>query len=457
MVSADASVSQVGAAATDYPPRAVAWYAVFILTVCYTLAFVDRQILAFLVGPLKADLHMSDTQIGLLQGAAFALFYTFLGLPMGMLADRMSRRNIIAWGVFFWSLMTSLSAFARSAFTLTMARMGLGLGEATLNPCAFSMVTDYFPKERLATAMSVYTMGIQIGSGLAMIVGGLVTQAVMNLPPYDVPLFGEMAPWRVSFLVVGVPGVLITLLILTMREPPRRALLRTGTAVAPPLSIPQSLRFMKERWRSIFGIAVMIGTQAMANYALLSWGPAFFERVHGWSRAQIGLMLGIITLVCGCLGLITGGRLADRWHQQGIPHGTLRVGLINLIGVGLTLPLAMLLPNPYWTIAMLVVAVFFIGLPIGTGYAALQVLLPNQTRGFVTACVLFVVNLFGLGLGAALPSLFTDFLFRDENMVGYSISLSVALACLLGATVVLLTIKPYRQHYALMHPSASSS
>ena len=176
-------MSASGNSADRYPSRRVAWYTVFVLMICYTLSYCDRQILAFLVGPMKQELHISDTEVGLLQGIAFVLVYTLGGLPMGALADRVSRRNLVALGVVVWSMMTSLSSVARSFVSLAIARMGVGIGEATLSPCAFSMITDSFPKERLSSAMSVYTMGIQLGSGLALVIGGLVAQAVSHMPP----------------------------------------------------------------------------------------------------------------------------------------------------------------------------------------------------------------------------------------------------------------------------------
>ena len=208
--------------AEPFPRRSAAWYALFVLMVCYTLSYIDRQILAFLVEPLKHELEITDTQIGLLQGIYFAMFYTFVGLPMGWLADRYSRRNIVAAGVLFWSVMTVLSGAARSYLTLSLARMGVGLGESTTNPCAFSMISDFFPKEKLSTALSVYMMGIQLGSGLALIIGGVVVQAVMQMPPMDLPWLGTLSPWRLTFFAVGLPGLVFALLVLTFKEPARR-------------------------------------------------------------------------------------------------------------------------------------------------------------------------------------------------------------------------------------------
>lgn len=441
--------------AEPYPRRSTAWYALFVLTVCYTLSYIDRQIIAFLVGPLKVDLGITDTQIGLLQGLAFALFYTFFGLPMGFLADRFSRRNIIFLGVFFWSLMTALSSAARSYFTLALARMGVGVGEAVMNPCAFSMIADYFPRERLSSAMSIYMMGIQLGAGLALIIGGVVVHAITQMPPVELPVFGALSPWRLTFLAVGLPGFLIALLVFTVKEPPRRALVRTESGAQAPVKWNAALPEVRARWRSLVGISVMIGCQAMCNYALLSWGPTFFERVHEWPRNQTGLALGLITLGSGCLGLFTGGRLGDRWQSQGITDATLRVGLISLLGVTFTLPAAMLMPTAALTVGTLVISVLFIGLPIGCSYAAVQLIFPNQTRGVASAVVIFIVNIIGLGLGSLLPGFFNDHLFADPMKVGHSIALTVATAGTLGILMVLLTMPPYRRDFARMQLAAA--
>ena len=439
--------------AEAYPRRGAAWYALGVLTLCYTFSYIDRQILAFLVGPLKQDMHITDTQIGLLQGLAFAMFYAFFGLPMGMLADRFNRRNIVLAGLVVWSAMTALSGAARGYWTLAFARMGVGIGEAVINPCALSMIADYFPRERLSSALSVYMMGIQLGAGLALIIGGIVVHAVTSLPPIEIAGYGPIAPWRLTFLAVGLPGLLIAVLLWTVKEPPRRSSASSLGATTTPLPLGEALKEIFSRWQSVLGLALMIGSQALSNYALLGWGPTFFERVHGWQRSQTGLVLGTLVLGSGCLGLYLGGRLADAWQRRGITDATLRVGLVSLFGVGLTLPVAMLLPTATGTVALLAFGVLFVGLPIGSSYAGLQFIFPNRIRGLATAVVILIVNLVGLGLGSLLPGLFTDYLFADEMKVGSSIALTIALSSVVGATVVSFTLRPYRRHYAQMHVS----
>jgi MFS family permease len=313
------------------------------------------------------------------------------------------------------------------------------------------MISDSFAKERLSSAMSVYTMGIQLGSGLALVIGGLVAQAVSHMPPVDLPLLGSIAAWRLTFLLVGAPGLLIVLLLLTVREPPRQSVLLDKSGAAASLDFRSLVEQLRLRWRTTVGLALIIGCQATCNYALLGWAPTFFERIHHWEKSRIGLVLGLTTLVCGCCGLLAGGRLADRWQGEGISDSALRVGLLGLTGVGLTLAPAMLVSDAAWTVALLIPAVFFIGLPIGCGYAAVQLIFPNQTRGLVSAIVIFAVALIGLGFGSLLPGLLNDHLFHDELRIGTSISITVILAAVIGLGAGLATLAPYRRDYQTVH------
>lgn len=432
----------------DYPNRRAAWYAVTVLMVCYTFSFVDRLILAFLVTPLKHDLHLSDTQIGLLQGFAFAIFYSVLGIPFGLAADRVNRRNLVAAGVIAWSLMTSCGSVAKSFGTLALARMGVGIGEATLSPAAFSMIADYFPRERLSSAMSVYSMGVQIGAGFALILGGFVVQTVSHMAPVTLPLVGTVAPWRLTFLIVGAPGVFIAMLLASLREPVRRLLPVAAGAARPKAGFSNAIGQLRVRWRSTLGISVIMACQAMSNYAFGSWCPAFFERLHHWPKNRIGLVLGSLTIGCGCIGLTCGGRLSDHWLRTGMFEAPLRVGFLSLLGVACTLVPAMLVPSAALTVAMLVPAVFFLALPIGSSFASIQMIFPNEVRGTVSAIMLLMLNLCGLTLGTLLPGLLDDRLFHDEQMLGQSIAITAGCASLTGLAAALLTFGPYRRDFA---------
>jgi MFS family permease len=414
-----------------------AWYVAIVLMACNTLSFIDRQILGLLVTPIKLELGISDTQIGLLQGLAFGLFYTLLGIPMGRIADSGNRRNLVAAGIFCWSLMTALCSGARSFGTLFLARMGVGIGEATLSPSAFSLLSDYFPKGRLSTALSIFSMGIFFGSGLALILGGLI--------------IGAVGSWRLTFLIVGLPGLLFALLVLTIREPERKNLLRTSGGDAARLGLADVAREVRLRAWSVAGICFGFAAQALCNYAQQAWLPTYFVRVHGWSLRQAGVTLGVISLATGLLGSYSGGRLADHWQRRGIAEAPLRVGVLATLCAGAFFTLALSMPARGAQLALLCPAFFFLAMPIGSVYASLQLILPNQVRGQIGALQVFTLNLGGLILGPALPGLLNDYVFRSGQAVGWSLALTVGTASLVSALLFLATWRPYRRDYALMH------
>jgi MFS family permease len=422
------------------------WYVVIVLTVIYTLSFIDRKIVAFLVGPIRADLQISDTSMGLLGGFAFAIFYTLLGLPMGWVADRKSRRGLIAVGVVFWSIMTALCSVARSFGTLFAARIGVGVGEAALTPAAFSLICDYFPRDRLARALSVYSMGILIGSGLASILGGAVVQAVAGMHAVELPLLGTMAPWRLTFLIVGVPGLAIALLLLTVREPVRRHLIRDTAGNPARLNMREVASQIGQRGGTLALLAFGLACQALCNYGVGFWGPPFFARIHQWEPAATGLVLGGTTIIGGCAGLLVGGTLCDRWIARGMREAPMRICMIGVLGAGVALLAAFAVHSAAITAALLLPAFFFLGFPLGSGLVALQFILPNQVRGVASALVMLILSLVGMGFGSFLPGFLNDYLFRDELALGKSLLVMFALASATGAILFRASFASYRRH-----------
>jgi len=433
-----------------------AWYVVFVLMLCYTLSFVDRQILSLLVGPIKHDLRISDTEMGLMLGFAFAVFYTLAGLPIGRLVDTRGRRNLIAIGIFLWSVMTALCSAARSYGSLFLARIGVGVGEATLSPAAFSLISDYFPAEKLGLAISVYTMGIFFGSGVALAIGGTIVDSVMHMPALHAPLLGTIATWRLSFLLVGIPGLVVGLLVFTVREPLRKHMLLDASGAAAHVGVRDTLRQIFDRWQSFWGMAIGMIFQSLASYAFLSWAPTFFQRIHGWTAGQAGRALGVLVLSFGCLGMYVGGLLCDRWLRKGVAEGPLKVAVISAIGAGVFLGAAMLMHDPYVTLALIAPGLFFQAMPIGTVYAGVQLIFPNQIRGQVSALFMFILNLGGIGLGPLLPGLLNDRFFHNERMVGPSVSISIVFASIGMLLILPATYRFYRRDYIALNSQRSS-
>ena len=421
-----------------------AWYVVGILTLAYTFSYIDRQILNLLVDPIRTDLGISDTQISLLQGLAFALFYTFMGLPIARLADRSSRRVIIGTGVAVWSLMTALCGLARSFGGLFFARVGVGVGEAALNPAAYSMITDYFPKDQVTRAIAVYTSGSFLGAGLAYIIGGYVIELVANMEAIVLPVVGELRAWQVAFIAVGLPGLLVSAVIFTLREPKRRGLLASASGVNRGIPIPEVLRFLRSQWRTYALHFSGISAIVLLAYAMLAWTPTFFIRVHGWTAGQAGMVYGTVVLVFGTGGVVSAGWLADMLRRRGHSDANLRlVALSSLILVPLGI-VGFLMPGPWLALLFIAPSCFLWAIPMGIGPAALQPITPNQMRAQVSSLYLLTITLVGLGIGPLAVALLTDYAFGDPKAVRYSLCIVAAIGAPLAAYLLYLGMPFYR-------------
>lgn len=423
-----------------YPSSARAWATVAILMVAYVLSFVDRQILNLLVEPIRRDLAINDTQMSLLMGLSFALFYTVCGIPLGRVADTRSRRGLIAVGILFWSAATAACGMAKMYWQFLLCRIGVGVGEAALSPAAYSLIADSFPAERRATAISVYSMGVYLGSGLAFLVGGLVIQFASAQGDVTLPVLGEVRPWQLIFLILGVAGVFFTLLMLAIKEPVRRG---AGAGVAVPLI--EVGRYIRANRRTVllhnFGFAGL----AFAGYGSAAWIPTFYIRTYGWDAGQVGIVYGCIVAVFGCLGIVFGGRLADLMAKRGRSDANMRVGLYAALGA---LPMVVLFPlmdSAFWASMLLAPAVFCLSMPFGVAPAAIQEIMPNSMRGQASAIYLFVITLIGLGVGPTAVALVTDFVFADDNALRYSLLIVTTLAVLMSIILLAKSLKPYRE------------
>lgn len=431
-----------GAQSTEYPSSGYAWYVVVILTIAYVFSFLDRQILNLLVDPIRADLGISDTQMSLLQGLAFGIFYTVLGIPIGRLADRRSRRAIIAGGITIWCLMTAACGLSKNYLQLFLARVGIGVGEAALNPSAFSLISDYFPREKRARPMSFYNMGVSVGAGIAMVLGGQIIAYVYEKPAWVLPYFGELYPWQSVFIMVGLPGLLIALLMITVTEPVRKDKIDTGDGDEIP--IRKVVRFLWDRRATYGTLFVGMSVVTIIGYGYFSWIPAMFIRTWGWDISQIAFAYGMVILVCGPLGVNFGGWLADYWYNKGRRAAHMEVALLGALLLVPASALAPLMPTPELSVAMLIPATLGGAIPTATSGAALMMIVPNQMRAQTTAIYYFVISVLGLTLGPLLIAVFTDSVFADESMLRYSISIVTGGAGMLALLFLIANIKHFR-------------
>lgn len=433
---------------TDYPPTAYSWYVVSVLTLTYTVSFIDRQIMALMIEPIRHDLNISDTQVSLLIGLAFAVFYTLLGVPIARLADRYSRRGIIAAGIAVWCLMTATCGLARSYGQLFLARVGVGVGEGALSPSALSMISDYFPKRTRVRAIAVYNMGISLGTGLAMILGGQIVAHVMQVPPVRLPVVGELFAWQTVFLVVGLPGLLMAALMTTVREPRRRERLAPGIGEAVHLPLAAVVKFLGSRWRMYASHFLGMSTVAILAYGLFAWIPTMFIRTWGWTIGEIGLAYGEVVLLAGPLSALGASWLSERLVARGHQDAHMRAALY-FIGFGIAGSIATALaPTPWLAIALLLPASIGTTAATACGLTALMVATPNQMRAQASAMYYLVVNVFGLTAGPTGIALFTDYVFRDTLALRYSVASVSALAGVLAVTFLFYNLRQYRNAVA---------
>jgi predicted MFS family arabinose efflux permease len=400
--------------------EAAAWYALFLLFLAYAIAWLDRQILTLLIPAIKADLALSDTQISLLQGFAFSLLYTMAGIPIARLADRQSRRRIIAIGMAVWSVMTALCGLAKSFPALFAARMGVGIGEAALSPSAYSLIADLFPPRKHATAYALFQVGSTIGGGLAMILGGALIAWLAGLDLSAVPALGNLANWQIAFIAVGLPGVFCSLLFITAVEPQRRPRTRSDRFDD---SVFRYLRAHRSRYTSLF---LAVGLLGLLSIGTAAWYPTFLMRIHSFTPAQAGYCYGSILLVAGSLGIVAGGHLSDWLIARGMADANIRIMQYSTALKLVPLIVGPLLADIRGVVAMLALATFIGQLSSGVAIACLQAATPDQYRARVSAVMLFVVNLLAIGLGATYVALITDRIFADEMAIHYSLALAAA-------------------------------
>ena len=428
-----------------WPNPRYAWYVVAVLTLANTVSFIDRQILSLLVEPIRADLGLSDTQISLLQGFAFVIFYSVMGIPIARLADSKNRKWVIIAGVTVWSVMTAACGLARSFTVLFLARMGVGGGEATLSPSAHSMMSDYFPPEKLSFPMGVFVAGVTSGMGIALIAGAAVIDAIEAWGSLSLPGVGELLPWQSTFVIVGALGILVFALMLSVREPVRRGRLsKDGSAAPNSVPLREVAAYFRTNWKaygSVFGGFTMT---AVGAYGLATWTPTFYIRSYGLTASEAGYMIGVSIVISGLMGSFFGGWLADHLAARGDRFAKTRVmwiGSLILIPAGLVTPL---MPSASYAVVGLGVTFFSGSMAAGPVASIAQEMTPNQMRAQASAIYLFLTNLIGLGLGPTAVALFTDYVFGDPMMLRYSLIAVVVIFNPLAVLLIRASFKPYR-------------
>lgn len=431
---------------TGYPGARYAWYMVILLTVAYVCSFIDRFMLGLLIEPIKADLGFSDTQLGLLLGPAFAIFYATMGLPLGWMADRYRRSWIVAAGIAVWSAATVASGLVKNFFQMFIARMSVGIGEATLSPCAISMISDSFPPERRAKPIAFYSMAISIGAAIASLFSATVLIWAKSSPETSLPWIGTVAPWQFAFIAVGLPGFILALMFFTLREPRRQERgLTTGLGNA---SLIDTLKFILQRWQAFASFLTIFCLMTTIAYSQ-GWSAALFMRTWGWEASTFALVNGIVLLAVGPATVNLAGWWCDRWYAGGTKDAALRIAVIGAFIMVVTGVIAPLMPTG--NTAMLMFGVNAVGLAMvtATGVTALLNMTPGEIRAQVVAFYYMAISLAGLLLGPTTIGILNDQVFGEAGLK-YSMAL---LPFVYGLPVLLLvpvTLRLYARACAEM-------
>ncbi len=419
-------------------------YALGVLMVAYVLAFLDRQILNLLVEPIKRDLHLSDVEVSLLQGLAFALFLSVGGLPVGRLIDTRRRITVLAAGITVWSLLTGACGLARSFVQLLLCRIGVGIGEAAMTPSAYSLLGDYFQARRLGLAMGIFSMGSYLGSGLALVLGGLVIGLV---PRGDLvlPVIGVLHGWQAPFLVIGPAGLLVALWLATLREPQR-----TGPLGAARPDWADVGGYFRRNRRSLVCVNLAVGFANMTLYGFTAWSPSLLIRTFHAAPSQVGVWLGLPLMVFGAAGTLCAGLIGDVLRARRLENG--RVWVMAAAAAAAA-PLALaepLMPTLAAAGALTGPLIFLTALSIGSGPATLQEITPNRMRGIQHALAVLAANLLGLGFGPTVIALVTDYGLHDERWIGLALAIALPAMLAVSAACAAAALEPYRASLARM-------
>jgi MFS family permease len=423
-----------------YPRPAYSWFVMAVLVFAALIAFIDRQVVAIVVDPMKEDLGVGDAQIGWLYGV-FAVFYAVAAMPIAWLADRKSRKHIIAAGIFLWSLMTMACGLSRSFWYVFAARIGVGVGEATLTPATTSLVGDYFPRDQIPLALSVFQTGAIMGSGIAFIIGGMVLNIVEQADPMVLPLIGELHPWQQTFLYVGAPGLLLAVLLLFLREPTRRS--ASGALQQDQATVNEILRFYRRNARTLAFHHIGFLSFVLMGYAFVFWTVSFFVRVHGMAAADASQTFGWIFFLTGPLGPILAALLARWLTRRGHGDANITAGMVGGLLSIPTIIAIQFVPSASWAIVLYVPAMIFINSPFGLAAGSLPLIAPANMRAQVAAFYMLVVS-FGMMFGPPLAGAVNEYVFPGPEGVRYSLITLSSVFGLIGGVSLWMG----RRHYA---------
>ena len=403
-----------------YPSARSGWMLTILLTIAYIFSYIDRSILGLLVDPIKADLKLTDADIGYVSGIAFAIFYATMGLPLGWFADRTKRTRLVAGGIALWSLATAACGLAGTFWHLFLARMSVGVGEATLGPAAMSLIGDSFPPEKRGKPVALYSAALGLGAGIAGLASAAIVAWTKGSTVIALPLLGDVKPWQMTFIIVGLPGLLIALAFMFLHEPPRQSI---GTASN---SVGAALGEVGRNAGAYAGVTVMVCVMTITAYAQGYFAPSAFTRAYGWPTEKFALYNGLASLVLGPATMAFTGWLNDRMASRGITDAPFRLAMIAFIFMVPMATLAFFLGNAWATFTLHALTTIPIAMVTAAGLMALLAIAPAAVRGQVVALYYVAISLSGLLLGPTTVGKLSTSVFGEEKL-GWAIGSTTAL------------------------------
>lgn len=431
----------MGAPAASAPLQAeraslgTAWWMVAVLFLIYVLAWLDRLILSMLVEPIKAGMRLDDFEMSLILGPAFAICYAIFGLPLGWAADRFSRRAVIFAGTLVWAAATAACAYARSFEALLVARIFVGVGEAALLPCAYSLIADAFPRDKLTLATSTFQMAGKVGSATAFGLGGLAIAAATAAHGIHLPFHGLAEPWQLVMLIVGLPGFAIAALAFSFPDPGRNR----GAGGGGKASIGAALGFMRSQPWLMFYMLLAFSALAICGYSMTAWVPSFIGRRFHWAPGVYGPALSVMNLVAAA-SLVVNGRIVDRLFARGMRDAHLRYYSWMIAALAPVIAYMFFAANP-WVFLACYGVVQFVTVPFMVYLSSVIALLaPSVVRGQLIGIFMFVFTMLGMGAGPAVVGALTSYVFGSDALIGYSLAVVVIASCAIGFFALRLSL-----------------
>jgi len=403
---------------TAWPKKSYAWFFTSILLIAYIISFIDRQMINYLVVPIKEDMGLTDFEISFVQGWGFVLAYVIFSIPFGRIVDKVNRVRVLIGGIVIWSVATAACGFSKNSWQLVLSRSGVGAGEAALTPASWSIISDLFPVEKRSFPMSIYLMGPYIGQGLSLLFGAQILR-IYNEP---VTLFESIIvqPWQIIFLIIAVPGVILGLFMFALRDPERKEVLVSEEGDKD--SIQEVFSYVIKNIGAYMPLLIGSAFIVVLLYGVQSWVPTFLHRIHGWEHTRIGDQYGLVALFAGSLGVISGPMVEKYLTKLNFNAATIVVCIITAIALTIIGPITFLSLSSDVVLIGIFVTSFFITLPLALFATSLQNITPNQYRGVVSGLYVFTVNITGYGLGPMAVAFFTDKVFKSEMAIDLSMA-----------------------------------